>query len=118
MPTIYCQSSKRLAKIRPFFRYQYVNANPNSIYHDDVLLRHGPSFGTRYDFTESVEFETQLDHTIRKGLPNLNGVRAQLSFRFLNFHAFLQNKIGGKISGGWDLRFAGRCRAAFSFVRD
>ena len=82
MPAFYTQFSKRLGKVRPFFRYQYVNTNPNSIYHDDVLLRHGPSFGARYDFTDAIAFKTQLDHTIRKNKPDLNGLQMQLAFAF------------------------------------
>lgn len=82
MPAFYSQFSRRFGKFRPFFRYQYVKANPNSIYHDEVLLRHGPSFGLRYDPNESVAFKTQLDHVIRKSLPDLNGVQVQLSFAF------------------------------------
>jgi hypothetical protein len=82
MPAFYSQISKRFGRIRPYFRYQYVNTNPNSIYHDDVLLRYGPSFGARYDFTDAIGFKTQLDHTIRKGEPDLNGLQMQLAFAF------------------------------------
>ena len=82
MPAFYTQLSRRFGKIRPFFRYQYVNTNPKSNYHDDILLRHGPSFGARYDFNESIALKTQLDHTIRKGKANLNGIQIQLAFAF------------------------------------
>lgn len=82
MPAFYSQVSKRLGKIRPYFRYQYVNTNPNSIYHDDVLLRHGPSFGARYDCTDAIGFKTQLDHTVRKNQPDLNGLQMQMVFAF------------------------------------
>ena len=82
MPAFYSQVSRRFGKVRPFLRYQYANLNVNSIYHDDVLLRHGPSFGVRYDFTDSVAFKTQLDHTIRTGKPDLNGLQMQLAFSF------------------------------------
>jgi hypothetical protein len=82
MPAFYAQFSRRFGKIRPFFRYQYANTNPNSSYHGDILLRQGPSFGVRYDFNESIAFKTQLDHTVRKGKPDLNGLQTQLSFAF------------------------------------
>ncbi len=82
MPAFYTQVSKRLGKVRPYFRYQYANTNPNSIYHDDVLLRYGPSFGARYDFTDAIGFKTQLDHTVRKNEPDLNGLQMQLVFAF------------------------------------
>jgi len=74
---------ERLRKTRPFFRYQYVNANANSIYHDDVLLRHGSSFGARYDFTDSIAFKMQLDHTVRKSKPDLNGIASPSVVCFL-----------------------------------
>ena len=82
MPAFYTQFSKRYGKVRPYARYQYVNLNRNSFYHGDALLRHGPSFGVRYDFTDSVAFKAQLDHTIRTGKPNLNGLQFQLAFAF------------------------------------
>jgi hypothetical protein len=81
MPAFYSLVSKHIGKFRPFFRYQYINANQNSIF-DDVSLRHGPSFGSRYDFTDSIGIKLQLDHTLRKNLPDLNGLQTQLVFTF------------------------------------
>lgn len=81
MPAFYTQLSRKFGHLRPYFRYQYVNANPNSIF-EDVSLRHGPSFGARYDFNANIGFKTQLDHTVRKGLPDLNGLHLQLVFAF------------------------------------
>src|SRR3984893_5721707 len=81
MPAFYSQISKQFRRIRPFFRYQYVNANQGSFL-EDVLLRQGPSFGARYDFNDFVAFKAQLDHTLRKGLPDLNGLHFQMAFRF------------------------------------
>ena len=81
MPAFYSQFSKRFQKVSPFFRYQYANTNPRSIF-EEVLLRHGPSFGARYDFNDNIAFKTQLDHTIRKSKPDLNGLQLQLAFAF------------------------------------
>jgi len=81
MPGFYSQFSKRLGHARPFFRYQYLNMNPNSIF-EDILLRCGPSFGVRYDLNDNIALKTQLDHTHRKGKPNLNGLQLQLTFAF------------------------------------
>jgi hypothetical protein len=39
MPAFYLQFSRRFGNVRPFFRYQYVDSNFNSSYHDDILLR-------------------------------------------------------------------------------
>jgi len=81
MPAFYSQVSWRLGAIRPFVRYQYVNTNSESIF-QDVLLRQGPSFGARYDFSENIAFKTQLDHTLRKGQADLNGLQMQLAATF------------------------------------
>ena len=82
MPAFYSQFSKRLGRVRPFLRYQYVNTNNQSTIFDDVGLRYGPSFGARYDFTENIAFKVQLDHTVREDLPDLNGLQLQVAFAF------------------------------------
>jgi len=81
-PAFYSQISKKIGPFRPFFRYQYVNASENNSIYDDVGLRYGPSFGARYDVTDSIAFKAQLDHTVRRGLPDLNGLHLQLSGAF------------------------------------
>jgi hypothetical protein len=81
MSAFYSQISKQYHHIRPFFRYQYINAARGSIL-QDLDLRQGPSFGARYDFNDSIAFKTQLDHTMRKGLPDLEGLHFQLAFTF------------------------------------
>jgi hypothetical protein len=80
-PAFYAQISKQFHRARPYVRYQYINADQGGIL-DDVDLRYGPSFGVRYDFTDSIAFKTQLDHTVRKGEPDLNGLHMQLVFKF------------------------------------
>src|SRR5580692_4668201 len=81
MPAFYSQVSKQFGRLRPFFRYQYINANPGSLF-EDIALRQGPSFGARWDFNDNIAFKTQLDHTLRKGQPDLNGLHLQLAFTF------------------------------------
>lgn len=81
MPGAYSLISRQFGRVRPFFRYQYLNTNPQSILHD-VLLRYGPSFGARYDFNPNVALKFQFDHTERKTQPDLNGAQAQLAFAF------------------------------------
>jgi hypothetical protein len=81
IPAFYAQLSKQIGHIRPFFRYQYVNANKDSIF-EDVDLRYGPSFGARYDLNENIAFKAQLDHTVRQNVPNLNGLQMQMAFAF------------------------------------
>jgi hypothetical protein len=80
-PAFYGQISKQFHRIRPFFRYQYINADMGGLL-DDVDLRYGPSLGVRYDFNNSIAFKTQFDHTVRKGQPDLNGLHMQLVFKF------------------------------------
>jgi hypothetical protein len=81
-PAFYSQVSKQLGRLRPFFRYQYVNTSPNTFIYDDIGLRFGPSFGARYDLNSYMAFTAQLDHTARRGEPDLNGLQLQLAFTF------------------------------------
>jgi hypothetical protein len=81
-PAFYSQISKQFGHIRPYFRYQYVNASSNNSIYDDVGLRYGPSFGARYDFNDYIAFKAQLDHTVRRDEPDLNGLQLQLAFTF------------------------------------
>jgi hypothetical protein len=78
----YSQLSKKIGRIRPFFRYQYVNASPRNPIYNDIGLRYGPSFGARYDLNDFIAFKAQLDHTIRRGEPDLDGLHFQLAFTF------------------------------------
>jgi len=81
-PAFYTQFSKQIGRLRPFFRYQYVNASPNNLIYADVGLRYGPSFGARYDLNDFVAFTSQLDHTARRGEADLNGLQLQFAFTF------------------------------------
>jgi hypothetical protein len=81
MPAFYSQISRRFGSIRPYFRYQYIHANEASIL-GDISLQHGPSFGARYDLSDSIAFKAQLDHLFRSGQPDVSGVHLQLAFAF------------------------------------
>ena len=81
-PAFYSQVSKQIHHLRPFFRFQYVNATSNNLIYDDVGLRLGPSFGARYDLNDYMAFTAQLDHTVRRDLPDLNGLQLQWAFTF------------------------------------
>jgi hypothetical protein len=81
-PAFYSQISKQFGHIRPFFRYQYVNASTNNTIYSDVGLRFGPSFGARYDLNDYIAVKAQLDHTGRRDEPDLNGLQLQLAFTF------------------------------------
>jgi hypothetical protein len=81
-PAFYSQFSRKLGPIRPFVRYQYINASEQNAIYNDIGLRRGPSFGARYDITDFWAVKAQLDHTVRRGLPDLNGLHLQLSGTF------------------------------------
>jgi hypothetical protein len=81
-PAFYSQISQKIGRIRPFVRFQYVNASPQNLIINDVGLRYGPSFGARYDFNDYFAFKAQLDHTVRHGLPDLSGLHLQLAATF------------------------------------
>jgi hypothetical protein len=80
-PGFYTQFSRRFGNVRPFFRYQYVNApSDDPIYR--VGRRNGPSVGMRYDLSEFVAFKMQYDHTARRRLSALDDLILQLAFTF------------------------------------
>lgn len=81
-PAFYSQFAKQWRKIRPFFRYQYVNTSARNTIFNDVGLRAGPSFGARYDLNDYIAFKAQLDHIERRGEPDLNGLHLQTAFTF------------------------------------
>lgn len=81
-PAFYSQISRKIGRIRPFVRYQYVNASSRNMIYDDIGSRYGPSFGARYDFNDYLAFKAQLDRTARRGLPDLSGLHLQLSATF------------------------------------
>jgi len=78
----YTQLSRKFNVVRPYFRYQYVNVPSSDLIFPDVGLRHGPSFGIRYDFSEFAAFKLQYDRTERRALSGFNGITTQLSFTF------------------------------------
>jgi hypothetical protein len=81
-PAFYSQFSKQFGPIRPFFRYQYMNASSLNVIFNDIDLRYGPSFGARYDINDFLAFKAQLDRTARRGLPDISGLQLQLSATF------------------------------------
>lgn len=81
-PGFYTQIAPRFGRLRPYFRYQYVNAHESEPIFSDVGLRHGPSVGLRYDFSEFAAFKVQYDHTRRRGLNSINGLELQFAFTF------------------------------------
>jgi hypothetical protein len=81
-PGFYTQAARQFGKVRPYFRYQYLNVPGRDPVFADVGLLHGPSLGMRYDFSEFAAFKLQYDHMERRRLPGINGLMTQLSFTF------------------------------------
>jgi hypothetical protein len=78
----YTQASRQFGKVRPYFRYQYLNVPASDPALSDVGLLYGPSLGIRYDFSEFAAFKIQYDRTDRRNVPGFNGLTTQLSFVF------------------------------------
>ena len=92
----YTQFSRRFRAYRPYFRYQYFNANdrdpvnlyasPNNyapVYVTTFVGRvNGPSAGIRYDFTEHSALKLQYDRISERRLPTINGLTSQIAFTF------------------------------------
>jgi hypothetical protein len=81
-PGFYTQVSKQFGSYRPYFRYQYVNASRMEPIFPDVGLRQGPSFGLRYDASETVAVKLQYDYTALRAQPGVSGLALQVGFTF------------------------------------
>lgn len=81
-PGFYTQVSKQFGSYRPYFRYQYVNASNTEPIFPDVGLRHGPSFGIRYDASETVAVKLQYDYTALRAQPGVSALALQVGFTF------------------------------------
>ncbi len=81
VPTFYSQISRKIGPVRPYFRYQYINAPDTRFIFPDIGFIHGPSLGIRYDFSDFAAFKIQYDRTDRHQ-GGVNGITTQLSFAF------------------------------------
>ena len=81
-PGFYSQISERFGSIRPYLRYQYVNASRNEPVFPYVGLRAGPSVGVRYDLNESVALKLQYDHSELRQQRGVNTLGLQAGFIF------------------------------------
>lgn len=78
----YSQASWRIGQVRPYFRYEYINAPDGDPFLNDVGRRTGPLFGLRYDLSEFAAFKTQYERTMRRSLDPINGLTLQMAFTF------------------------------------
>jgi len=81
-PGFYTQISRQFGAFRPYFRYQYINAPNGEPIFPDVTLRQGPSFGIRYDASESVAVKLQYDFTDLRRQAAFNSLALQVGFTF------------------------------------
>jgi len=82
IPAFYSQVSKAFGKVRPYFRYEYMNVPRNEPLFGDVGLLHGPVTGIRYDFSEFAAFKLEYNRIMRRELDPINALRTQVSFTF------------------------------------
>jgi hypothetical protein len=81
-PGFYTQISRRFGAYRPYFRYQYVNANAHEPIFPDVARRQGPSAGIRFDASEFVALKLQYDYTSIRNQQAISALALQLGFTF------------------------------------
>jgi hypothetical protein len=71
------------AGVKPYFSWEYVNfARNEPLFGTSIGLRHGPSTGIRYDFTDFAAFKLEYYRLIRRGQLDVNGLRADIAFTF------------------------------------
>jgi hypothetical protein len=81
----YSQIARQFGKFRPYARYQYMDAakdEPLLSYIGQAGLRHGPSIGLRYDFTDLSALKLQFDHYFETEDNNVNQLTLQVGFTF------------------------------------
>jgi len=77
----YSQVSRQFADVRPYVRYQYVDANQADSFRA-LGHRYGPTVGVRYDLGKFAAVKAQYEWTARRGLPAVNAVTSQMAFTF------------------------------------
>ena len=78
----YSQVSRQFASVRPYFRYQSVDANEADAAFRALGHRYGPTIGLRYDLGKFAAAKAQYERTARRGLPAVNAFASQLAFTF------------------------------------
>jgi hypothetical protein len=83
-PGFYSILSKDVGRgVKPYFSWEYLNVARNEpLFGTSIGLRHGPSTGVRYDFTDFAALKLEYYRLIRRGQTDVNGVRADIAFTF------------------------------------
>ena len=78
----YSQVSQQFGNLRPYLRYEYLNASNSDPVFTHIGRRHGPSLGVRYDLTTFAALKLQYDHLWQRSRNGVNGWNAQVAFAF------------------------------------
>jgi len=83
-PGFYAILAKDIGRgVKPYFSWQYVNdARNEPLFGTTIGLNHGPSTGVRYDFTDFAAFKLEYFRLMRRGVDDVDGVRADIAFTF------------------------------------
>jgi hypothetical protein len=81
IPAFYSQLSKSFGKVRPYFRYEYMNVPRSEPLFSDIGLLHGPIGGIRYDFSDFAAYKLEYFREFTRS-SRWNGLRTQVSFTF------------------------------------
>jgi hypothetical protein len=78
----YSEISHRMAMVRPYFRYEYLNVNQRDPIFGFYGRRSGPLGGVRWNAGEFTAFKLQIEHLYRTGFSTTNLITGQVSFMF------------------------------------
>jgi hypothetical protein len=82
IPAFYSEIGKQFGRLRPYFRYEYMNVPRAEPLYRDVGLLHGPVTGLRFELSEFAAFKLEYNRTMRRELDPVNALRTQVSFTF------------------------------------
>ena len=72
-PAFYSQISRRFGIVRPYLRYEYVNASSKEPVFPQVGLRTGPTAGVRFDVSNAVALKAQYSYTELRRQTQIDG---------------------------------------------
>jgi hypothetical protein len=72
-PAFYSQISRRFGIVRPYLRYEYINASSNEPVFPQVGLRTGPTAGLRFDVNNAVAIKAQYSYTELRRQTEIDG---------------------------------------------
>jgi hypothetical protein len=78
-PAFYSQISRRFGMMRPYLRYEYINASSHEPVFPQVGLRTGPTAGIRFDVDNSVALKAQYSYTELRRQTQTDGKVCQLN---------------------------------------